>query len=73
MLNLTRREGESLVIGEDIKITVTEIKSERQIKIGIDAPEEIPVSREEVAPHRCKSQNQTGKAGFTAFFRRFWP
>lgn len=73
MLVITRKEGESLVIGDDITITVTEIKSDTQIKIGIEAPADIPVLREELVPNHCESQNQATKSGFSGFFRRFWP
>ncbi len=48
MLILTRRLGESLIIGDNIKITVEKI-SKGQIKIGIEAPKDVIVAREEVA------------------------
>ena len=47
MLVLTRRPGESIIVGKDIVITVLEIKG-GQVRIGIDAPREIQVHREEV-------------------------
>lgn len=47
MLALTRKKGEALVIGNDIEITILEIKGD-QIRIGIQAPKEIPVYRKEV-------------------------
>lgn len=47
MLVLTRRPGESIVIGQDIVITVIEVKG-GQVKIGIDAPRDIDVYREEI-------------------------
>lgn len=47
MLVLSRKAGESLVIGDDIVITVLEIRS-HQIRVGISAPREVDVHREEV-------------------------
>lgn len=47
MLALSRKLGESIVINDDIVITVLDI-SKDQIKIGIEAPRSIPVYREEV-------------------------
>ncbi len=47
MLVLTRRPGESIVIGQNVIITVIEIKG-GQVRIGIDAPRDVQVHREEV-------------------------
>ncbi|HHI96342.1 MAG TPA: carbon storage regulator [Thermodesulfatator atlanticus] len=47
MLVLTRKIGESITIGPDIKIVVLEIKG-RQVKLGIEAPAHVPVHRLEV-------------------------
>ena len=47
MLILTRRVGEKLVIGENVIVTVLGVKG-NQIRIGIDAPSEIQVHREEI-------------------------
>ncbi len=47
MLILTRKLGESIAIGNDIKITLLEIKG-RQIRIGIEAPSNVTVHREEI-------------------------
>ncbi len=47
MLVLTRRLGETLLIGDNIKITVEKI-SKGQIKIGIEAPKDVVIAREEV-------------------------
>lgn len=47
MLALSRKLGESIVIGKDIKISILEIKGD-QIKIGIDAPKNVTIYREEI-------------------------
>ena len=47
MLILTRKSGESLMIGEDISVTVLGVKG-NQVRIGINAPKDISVHREEV-------------------------
>jgi carbon storage regulator len=48
MLLLTRKPGETINIGDDIKITVMEVKG-LQVSIGIDAPRSISIVREEIA------------------------
>ncbi len=47
MLVLSRKVGESLIIGDDVVVTVLEIKGQ-QIRIGVSAPREVEVHREEV-------------------------
>ncbi|ARC53476.1 carbon storage regulator CsrA [Candidatus Riesia pediculischaeffi] len=47
MLILTRKIGETLTIGDEIKITVLGIKG-NQVRVGISAPKSIPVHREEI-------------------------
>jgi carbon storage regulator len=47
MLILTRRVGESVVIGEDVTVTVLGVKG-NQVRIGINAPKTVAVHREEI-------------------------
>lgn len=47
MLILTRRVGETLMVGDDVAVTVLGVKG-NQVRIGINAPNEVPVHREEI-------------------------
>jgi len=47
MLILTRRIGESLIIGDDVVVNILGVKGS-QVRIGVDAPKEISVHREEI-------------------------
>ncbi|EJD6043733.1 MULTISPECIES: carbon storage regulator CsrA [Providencia] len=47
MLILTRRVGETLMIGDDIKVTVLGVKG-TQVRIGIEAPKDVGVHRQEI-------------------------
>lgn len=48
MLILTRRVGESLMIGDDVSVTVLRVKG-NQVRLGVDAPSTVSVRREEVS------------------------
>ena len=48
MLILTRRINESLVIGDDVTVTILDVKG-NQVRIGVDAPRDVSVHREELA------------------------
>jgi carbon storage regulator len=58
MLILTRRVGESVVIGEDVTVTVLGVKG-NQVRIGINAPKTVAVHREEIF-ERIKSGRGAG-------------
>ena len=60
MLVLTRRPGESIVVGDNIVVTVIEIKG-GQVRIGIDAPREVDVYREEIY-EQVRQENLTAIA-----------
>lgn len=58
MLILTRRVGESVVIGEDVTVTVLGVKG-NQVRIGINAPKTVAVHREEIF-ERIKNGRSAG-------------
>ena len=47
MLILTRRPQETICIGDDVRVTVLDIKH-NQVRIGIEAPDAVPIHREEI-------------------------
>jgi len=60
VLILTRRIGESVYIGDDVRLTVLGVR-DSQVRIGINAPKEIPVHREEIY-YRIKHENEVRNA-----------
>ena len=67
MLVLSRKRGESIMIGDDVEITVLDIRGNK-VRLGIAAPAEIPVHRKEVyeaikqeGRHSYKPQTRHGK------------
>lgn len=57
MLVLSRKLGEKIVIGDNIVVTVVKI-DRNQIRIGIEAPGDVPVYREEIAPGYAKAKQE---------------
>jgi carbon storage regulator len=61
MLILTRRVGESLIIGDDVVVNVLSVKG-NQVRIGVDAPKHISVHREEIYD-RIKAEKDQSNIG----------
>ena len=61
MLVLTRKLGENIRIGDTVKITVLEVRS-GQVKLGIEAPPDVKVHREEIYA-RIQEENRRAAAG----------
>ncbi|MCX8511126.1 MAG: carbon storage regulator CsrA [Verrucomicrobiota bacterium] len=66
MLILTRREGESIMIGDSIEVCITRIENE-SVKIGIVAPRELPVFRDEVYRKIRESNLNAARQGDAPF------
>ena len=63
MLILTRRIGEKIVIGDDVTITILGVKG-KQVRVGIEAPREVQVHREEIYQRILKERSNV--AGLTS-------
>ena len=59
MLILTRKPGEAMLIGDDIKVTILSVRG-NLVRVGIDAPRSVPVHREEVYARIQREKSQTG-------------
>lgn len=62
MLILTRRAGEALRIGDDIEVTVMAVNGS-QVRIGINAPRDIAVDREEIAERKRRDRDTLARDG----------
>ena len=59
MLVLSRKKNESIMIDDRIKIVVVEIRGDK-VRLGVEAPKEVPVHRQEVYDAIKRSANQAG-------------
>ncbi len=59
MLILTRRAGETLIIGDDVRVKVLEVKGQ-QVRIGVTAPREVSVHREEIYERIRQAEGEAG-------------
>ncbi|UCD51596.1 MAG: carbon storage regulator CsrA [Phycisphaerales bacterium] len=62
MLVLSRQRDESIMIGDDVEITIVDVRGDK-VRLGITAPKQIPVHRREIydAIQREKAQKATGE------------
>jgi carbon storage regulator len=62
MLLLTRRTGEKIIIGDNVTVSVLGVKGQ-QVRIGIEAPREVKVNREEIHQRCLKDQESLRAIG----------
>lgn len=61
MLALSRKKDESIIINNDIEITILEVKGD-QVKIGVKAPKSVPVYRKEIYVQMEESNKEAAKS-----------
>jgi len=64
MLILTRRVGETVMIGNEVTVTVLGVKG-NQVRVGVNAPKDVAVHREEIYERIKREQDQDGNVGAT--------
>ena len=73
MLTLSRKKNESLIVNNNIEVTILDIKGD-QVKVGISAPKEVPIYRKEIYLQiQAANQNATsveGLEGLKVLFKK---
>jgi carbon storage regulator len=64
MLILTRRVGETVMIGNEVTVTVLGVKG-NQVRIGVNAPKDVAVHREEIYERIKREEDQESRSGAT--------
>jgi carbon storage regulator len=64
MLILTRRVGETVMIGNEVTVTVLGVKG-NQVRIGVNAPKDVAVHREEIYERIKREEDQDSRSGST--------
>ncbi len=75
MLVLARKRGESVVIGNDVTVTVLEVRGDR-VKLGFSAPGEVPIHRAEVhqsIENRSRAEEDPRGAPLAMHIESSWP
>ena len=62
VLTLTRKSGECIRIGDDIRVVIRDVRG-RQVRIGIDAPSDVPIHREEIYLRIRQENSQAARPG----------
>ncbi|KJS85392.1 MAG: hypothetical protein JM58_08745 [Peptococcaceae bacterium BICA1-8] len=75
MLVLSRGKDESIIIGDNIKLTVIEVRSDGTVRLGIDAPKDVEIHREEVyqaiqTENRLAASTSVKLEGLEQFFKK---
>ena len=65
MLILTRRVGETVMIGNEVTVTVLGVKG-NQVRVGVNAPKDVAVHREEIYERIKREEDLDGRAGAPA-------
>lgn len=65
MLALSRKVGESIIINNNVELTILEVKGD-QIKVGITAPKSVPIYRKEIF-NQIKAENESAMIDATHF------